>query len=98
MFSVPARLRTRAGTGLALRRYPMRSGHHQKMGQASTRESIEFYSGDLNTLVDEKLAPRYRNIRLVTRPRASSGSLWSFFCISTTEVFDLLLETSFDFG
>jgi dihydrofolate reductase len=35
------------------------------MGQASTRESIEFYSGDLNTLVDEKLAPRYRNIWLV---------------------------------
>jgi hypothetical protein len=54
------------------------------MRQASTRESIEFYSGDLNTLVDEKLAPRYRNIWLVTRPRASSGSLWSFFCISTT--------------
>ena len=35
------------------------------MRQASTRESIEFYSGDLNTLVDEKLAPRYRNIWLV---------------------------------
>jgi len=67
------------------------------MRQASTRESIEFYSGDLNTLVDEKLAPRYRNIWLVTRPRASSGSLWSFLH-QHNRVFDLLLETSFDFG
>jgi dihydrofolate reductase len=31
----------------------------------STRNNIEFYSGDLKTLVDEKLAPRYRNIWLV---------------------------------
>jgi dihydrofolate reductase len=31
----------------------------------STRDSVEFYSGDLKTLVDEKLAPRYRNIWLV---------------------------------
>ena len=31
----------------------------------STRKSVEFYSGDLRTLVDEKLAPRYRNIWLV---------------------------------
>ncbi len=30
-----------------------------------TRESIEFYSGDLKTLIDVKLAPRYRNIWLV---------------------------------
>jgi dihydrofolate reductase len=30
-----------------------------------TRESVEFYSGDLKTLVDEKLAPRFRNIWLV---------------------------------
>jgi dihydrofolate reductase len=29
------------------------------------RKSVEFYSGDLKTLVDEKLAPRYRNIWLV---------------------------------
>lgn len=29
------------------------------------RKSVEFYSGDLNTLVDENLAPRYRNIWLV---------------------------------
>jgi dihydrofolate reductase len=29
------------------------------------RKSIEFYSGDLKTLVDVKLAPRYRNIWLV---------------------------------
>ena len=28
-------------------------------------ESVEFYSGDLKTLVDVKLAPRYRNIWLV---------------------------------
>ena len=31
----------------------------------STRESVEFYSGDLKRLVDEILAPRYRNIWLV---------------------------------
>ena len=31
----------------------------------SSRNSVEFYSGDLKTLVDEKLAPRYRNIWLV---------------------------------
>ena len=30
-----------------------------------TRRSVEFYSGDLKTLVDMKLAPRYRNIWLV---------------------------------
>jgi dihydrofolate reductase len=29
------------------------------------RESVEFYSGDLKTLVDMKLAPRFRNIWLV---------------------------------
>jgi dihydrofolate reductase len=32
---------------------------------ASTRKTVEFYSGDLKTLVDVKLAPRYRNIWLV---------------------------------
>jgi dihydrofolate reductase len=31
----------------------------------STRKTVEFYSGDLRTLVDVKLAPRYRNIWLV---------------------------------
>jgi dihydrofolate reductase len=31
----------------------------------STKKSVEFYSGDLKTLVDVKLAPRYRNIWLV---------------------------------
>ena len=31
----------------------------------STRKSVEFCSGDLRTLVHEKLAPRYRNIWLV---------------------------------
>jgi dihydrofolate reductase len=30
-----------------------------------SRESVEFYSGDLKTLVDIKLAPRFRNIWLV---------------------------------
>lgn len=30
-----------------------------------TRKRVEFYSGDLNILVDENLAPRYRNIWLV---------------------------------
>ena len=29
------------------------------------KKSVEFYSGDLRTLVDVKLAPRYRNIWLV---------------------------------
>jgi dihydrofolate reductase len=32
---------------------------------SSTRKSVEFYSGHLKTLLDEKLAPRYRNIWLV---------------------------------
>ena len=31
----------------------------------STRNSVEFYSGDLQALVDVKLAPRYRSIWLV---------------------------------
>jgi dihydrofolate reductase len=31
----------------------------------TARKSVEFYSGDLKTLVDVKLAPRYRNIWLV---------------------------------
>jgi dihydrofolate reductase len=31
----------------------------------SVRKSVEFYSGDLKTLLDERLAPRYRNIWLV---------------------------------
>jgi dihydrofolate reductase len=31
----------------------------------SARKSVEFYSGDLKTLVDVQLAPRYRNIWLV---------------------------------
>jgi dihydrofolate reductase len=31
----------------------------------STRQSVEFYSGDLERLVDEILAPRYQNIWLV---------------------------------
>lgn len=29
------------------------------------RKSVEFYAGDLKTLIDVKLAPRYRNIWLV---------------------------------
>jgi dihydrofolate reductase len=35
----------------------------RKMSAAG--KSVEFYSGSLKTLVDEKLAPRYRNIWLV---------------------------------
>jgi len=31
----------------------------------SARKTVEFYAGDLKTLVDVKLAPRYRNIWLV---------------------------------
>jgi len=34
-------------------------------GWRPARKSVEFYSGDLKTLVDVKLAPRYRNIWLV---------------------------------
>ena len=37
----------------------------RKWPPASTKKTIEFYSGDLKTLVDEKLAPRYQNIWLV---------------------------------
>jgi dihydrofolate reductase len=36
---------------------------HRKL--PSARPSVEFYSGDLNRLVGEILAPRYRNIWLV---------------------------------
>jgi dihydrofolate reductase len=32
---------------------------------SSARKSVEFYSGDLETLVHAKLAPRFRNIWLV---------------------------------
>ena len=32
---------------------------------APARKSVEFYSGDLKALFDERLAPRYRNIWLV---------------------------------
>src|SRR3954462_4561225 len=32
---------------------------------SSTRKNVEFYSGDLKKLVDEKLAPRFGNIWLV---------------------------------
>jgi dihydrofolate reductase len=31
----------------------------------SKRKSVQFYSGDLKTLLDDQLAPRYRNIWLV---------------------------------
>lgn len=31
----------------------------------AARESVEFYAGDLKKLLDEKLAPRYRNVWLV---------------------------------
>jgi dihydrofolate reductase len=31
----------------------------------TAKNSVEFYSGDLKTLVDVKLTPRYRNIWLV---------------------------------
>lgn len=32
---------------------------------ADARKTVEFYAGDLQTLVNDKLAPRYRNIWLV---------------------------------
>jgi dihydrofolate reductase len=34
-------------------------------GSLPTRQNVEFYSGDLETVVKEKLAPRFRNIWLV---------------------------------
>ena len=37
----------------------------RKWPEASARKSVEFYSGDLKTLVDANLAPRFRNIWLV---------------------------------
>lgn len=37
----------------------------RKWPPESTKKTVEFYSGDLTTLVDEELAPRYRNIWLV---------------------------------
>jgi dihydrofolate reductase len=41
----------------------------------SARESVEFYSGDLKTLVDVKLAPRFRNIWLVGGAMLCQGFL-----------------------
>jgi dihydrofolate reductase len=38
---------------------------NRKWPPHSTMKSVEFYSGDLEKLVDETLAPRYRNIWLV---------------------------------
>lgn len=40
-----------------------------------TRESVEFYSGDLKRLVGEVLAPRYRNIWLVGGAKLSQDFL-----------------------
>jgi len=41
----------------------------------SSRKSVEFYSGDLNTLLRERLAPRYRNIWLCGGAMLSQGFL-----------------------
>ncbi len=38
---------------------------------SSTRKSVEFYSGDLKALVEENLAPRYKNIWLVGGAKSS---------------------------
>ena len=42
---------------------------------SSTKNGVEFYSGDLKTLLDEKLAPRYRNIWLVGGAKLSQHFL-----------------------
>lgn len=42
---------------------------------SSTRKSVEFYSGDLKTLVREKLAARYKNIWLVGGAKLSQRFL-----------------------
>ncbi|HKT89284.1 MAG TPA: dihydrofolate reductase family protein [Candidatus Sulfotelmatobacter sp.] len=47
----------------------------RKWPPESTKKTIEFYSGDLKTLVDEKLAPRYRNIWLVGGATLCKGFL-----------------------
>lgn len=39
------------------------------------KESVEFYAGDLETLVNEKLAPRFRNIWLVGGAALCQGFL-----------------------
>ena len=41
----------------------------------SARKSVEFYSGDLKTLVDANLSPRFRNIWLVGGARLCQGFL-----------------------
>jgi dihydrofolate reductase len=41
----------------------------------AARESVEFYSGDLKTLVDVKLTPRFRNIWLVGGAMLCQGFL-----------------------
>lgn len=38
---------------------------NRKFPPESTKKTVEFHSGDLKELVDQKLAPRYRNIWLV---------------------------------
>jgi len=38
---------------------------NRDLKSTSTKKSVEFYSGDLKRLVDQILAPRYRNIWLV---------------------------------
>ena len=63
MCSVPARMSTRLSWAghTAILRFFVVSGREWR----PARKSIEFYSGDLKTLIDVKLAPRYRNIWLV---------------------------------
>jgi dihydrofolate reductase len=41
----------------------------------AANESVEFYSGDLKLLLDERLTPRYRNIWLVGGAQLSQGFL-----------------------
>jgi dihydrofolate reductase len=47
------------------RKWPPPSTSTSPSTNTPIRKTVEFYSGDLKTLVDEKLAPRYRNIWLV---------------------------------
>jgi len=47
----------------------------RELRSTSTRETVEFYSGDLKRLVDEVLAPRYRNIWLVGGAKLSQSFL-----------------------
>lgn len=48
---------------------------NRELRSTSTRKTVEFYSGDLKRLLDEILAPRYRNVWLVGGAKLSQSFL-----------------------